>query len=88
MILRKSGQKFETQQIKDVYSFRKSKAEIADEEDYARRVACYEKMKKEQIERAKKEAAEKKAKEKSQVAVPGESAVVNAKEWVDNGSRL
>ncbi|MBO5459440.1 MAG: DUF3787 domain-containing protein [Lachnospira sp.] len=33
-------------------------------------------------------ADEKKAKEKSQVAVPGESAVVNAKEWVDNGSRL
>ena len=65
-MIRKAGQKFETQQIKDVYSFRKSKAEIADEEDFARRVAFYEKMRKEQIEKAKKEAAEKEAAEKKE----------------------
>lgn len=33
-------------------------------------------------------AEERKAKEKSNVPIPGELSVTNAKEWVDNGSRL
>lgn len=63
--LRKPGQKFKKQEIKEIYKFRKSKAEIEDEEDYARKVAFFEAKKKEHLEKLKKEAEEKEAKEKA-----------------------
>lgn len=62
--LRKPGQKFEKQEIKEIYKFRKSKAEIAEDEEYARKVAFFEAKKKEHLEKLKKEAEEKEAKEK------------------------
>ena len=66
--LKVPNQKREKQLITDVYAFRKTKGQIADEEDFKRRVEFFERKKREHMEKLRKEALEKKKKEELEAA--------------------
>ena len=67
------NQQREKQKITDVYAFRKTKGQIADEEDFKRRVEFFERKKREHMEKLRKEALEKKKQEELAAAAAAAS---------------